>query len=205
MERTCCRGLSARSYQSCKTARSQGKRQMSSTPVVPWEFEFPSGSAIFPSITIGVFQCPPPQARFASCTPVSDRYTRSPPPGAYTNRSVSATTGLVPALRLLHAGCSWPLVNRHAAVPPPSAANSQVPVALRSTAGALNRPLPLGVDTTCPSPPWCGGTPLIAPQSSTRISASFPLCAINPPPSSTGDVDPRSVSPAFRAAVLVGV
>src|SRR5256885_8129493 len=157
-------------------ARCHGKRQMSSTPLVPWEFEFPSGSAIFPSITIGVFQCPPPQARFASCTPVSDRYTRSPPPGAYTNRRVSATTGLVPALRLLHAGCSWPLVNRHAAVPPPSAANSQVPVALRSTAGALNRPLPLGVDTTCASPPWCAVAPLIALQSSTRISPSFPLC-----------------------------
>src|SRR6266480_1647060 len=186
-------------------ARCHGKRQMSSTPLVAWEFEFPSGSAIFPSITIGVFQCPPPQARFASCTPVSDRYTRSPPPGAYTNRRVSATTGLVPALRLLHAGCSWPLVNRHAAVPPPSAANNQVPVALRSTAGALNRPPPLGVDTTCPSPPWCAVAPLIAPQSSTRISPSFPLCAINPPPSRTGDVDPTSVSLASSAAVLVGV
>src|SRR6266699_2590832 len=104
-----------------------GKRQMSSTPLVAWAFEFPSGSAIFPSITIGVFQCPPPQARSASCTPVSDRYTRSPPPGAYTNRSVSATIGLVPALRLLHTGCSWPLLNRHAAVPPPSAANNPPP------------------------------------------------------------------------------
>src|SRR5947207_12083223 len=78
--------------------RSQGKRQMSSTPLVAWAFEFPSGSAIFPSITIGLFQCPPPHARSASCTPVSDRYTRSPPPfGSYTKRSVSAMTGLVPA------------------------------------------------------------------------------------------------------------
>src|SRR5438067_685349 len=186
-------------------ARSHGKRQMSSTPLVAWEFEFPSGSAIFPSITIGVFQCPPPQARFASCTPVSDRYTRRPPPGAYTKRRVSATTGLVPALRFDQTGCSWPLVNRHAAVPPPSAANSQVPVAPRSTAGALNRPPPLGVDTTCASPPWCAVAPLIALQSSTRISPSFPLCAINPPPSRTGDVDPTSVSLASSAAVLVGV
>src|SRR2546421_10458786 len=178
---------------------------MSSTPLAACEFEFPSGSAIFPSITIGVLQCPPPEARFASCTPVSDWYTRSPPPGSYTNRRVSTTTGLVPALRLLQTGCSWPLLNRHAAVPPPSAAKSQVPVALRSTPGALHKPLPLGVDTTCPSPPWCGVTPLIAPQSSTRISPSFPLCAIKPPPSRTGAVDPRSVSPAFSAAVLVGV
>src|SRR6266513_2519317 len=178
---------------------------MSSTPLVAWAFALPSGSAIIPSITIGLFQCPPPQVRSASCTPVSDRYTRSPPPGSYTKRRVSTTTGLVPALRFPQTGCSWPLLNRHAAVPPPSAAKSQVPVAPRSTAGELNRSLPLGVDTTCPSPPWCGVTPLIAPQSSTRISASFPLCAINPPPSSTGDVDPRSVSPAFGAAVLVGV
>src|SRR5947207_2988259 len=78
--------------------RSQGKRQMSSTPLVACAFEFPSGSAIFPSITIGLFQSPPPQARTASCTPVSDRYTRSPPPGSYTKRSVSAMPGLVPAL-----------------------------------------------------------------------------------------------------------
>src|SRR5205807_10310360 len=77
----------------------QGKRQMSSTPLAAWEFEFPSGSAIFPSITIGLFQCPLPHARSASCTPVSDRYTRSPPPfGSYTKRRVSAMTGLVPAL-----------------------------------------------------------------------------------------------------------
>src|SRR5205807_10470032 len=150
---------------------------MSSTPLAAWEFEFPSGSAILPSITIGVFQCPPPQARFASCTPVSDRYTRSPPPGSYTNRSVSATTGLVPALRLLQTGCSWPLVNRHAAVPPPSAAKSQVPVALRSTAGALNKPLPLGVDTTCPSPPGRGATPPSPPRSRPPTRPAFPLRA----------------------------
>src|SRR2546423_15595605 len=105
---------------------------MSSTPLAAWEFEFPSGSAILPSITIGVFQCPPPQARSASCTPVSDRYTRSPPPGSYTKRSVSTTTGLVPALRLLQAGCSGPLLNRHAAVPPPPPAYSQVPHAVPS-------------------------------------------------------------------------
>src|SRR5438876_2047876 len=148
---------------------------MSSTPLVAWALALPSGSAIFPSIAIGLFQCPPPQVRSASCTPVSDRYTRSPPPGSYTNRRVSTTTGLVPALRLLQTGCSWPLLNRHAAVPPPSAANSQVPVALRSTAGALNRAPPLGVDTTCASPPWCAVTPLIALQASTRISPSFPL------------------------------
>src|SRR5256885_5191080 len=48
-------------------------------------------------------------------------------------------------------------------------------------------------------------TPLIALQSSTRISPSLPLCAINPPPSSTGDADPTSVSLADMAAVFVGV
>src|SRR5260370_3845766 len=163
------------------------------------------GRAILPYVTIGLFQWRPPHARTVTGAPVSGRYTRSPPPpGSYTKRRVSTTTGLVPAFGFCPTCCSWPVVNRHATVPPPSAAKTQVPTALRSTAGALNTP-PVGVDTACASPPRCGVVPAIAPQLSTRISASFPPCATRPPPSSTGDVEPRSVSLESSAPVFVGV
>ncbi len=43
--------------------------QMSRTPLVRWLFALPSGSAIIPSTTIGLFQCPLPVARLASGRP----------------------------------------------------------------------------------------------------------------------------------------
>ena len=42
-------------------------------------------------------------------------------------------------------------------------------------------------------------------QLSSRMSPSLPPCATRPPPSSTGDVEPRSASLVLSCAVLVGV
>src|SRR5207244_3371457 len=127
----------------------------------------------------------------------------APPPGSYTKRRPPATTGLVPAFPFCHSGRSSPSRSVHAAVPPLSAANSQVAALVRSTAGAVKRAAPDG--TTWRSPPRCGSVPRISPQSSSRIDPSLPPCAIKPPPSSTGDVEPKSASRASSASVLVGV
>jgi hypothetical protein len=51
------------------TPNSYGTRQMSSTPDVCRLFAFPSGSAIRPSTTIGLFQWPLPHSSSAICWP----------------------------------------------------------------------------------------------------------------------------------------
>ena len=43
---------------------------MSSTPLVLWLLALPSGSAIRPSTTIGLFQWPAPQGSVASSRPL---------------------------------------------------------------------------------------------------------------------------------------
>jgi hypothetical protein len=47
-----------------------GKVQISSTPTVACSLAFPSGSAILPSTTIGLFQWPLPHSRLAICVPL---------------------------------------------------------------------------------------------------------------------------------------
>src|SRR5690242_18511049 len=64
---------------SARRQRVYGNRQMSKTPLVECELALPSGTAIRPSATIGLFQCPPPLARLATRLPVAGSYTRSAP------------------------------------------------------------------------------------------------------------------------------
>jgi hypothetical protein len=47
-----------------------GRVQISSTPTVACSLAFPSGSAILPSTTIGLFQWPLPHSRLAICVPL---------------------------------------------------------------------------------------------------------------------------------------
>ena len=52
---------------------------MSSTLSAWCAFALPSGSAMRPSATIGLFQWPVPAGRVATALPVVGRYTWSPP------------------------------------------------------------------------------------------------------------------------------
>lgn len=56
--------------------------QMSNTPLVAWSFALPSGSAIRPSATIGLFQWPLPQSNLPSWRPLAASYTYNPPSGS---------------------------------------------------------------------------------------------------------------------------
>ena len=56
-------------------SRNQRARQMVIVPLVAWSFELPSGIAMRPSTTIGLFQCPLPQSSVASTAPVAGSYT----------------------------------------------------------------------------------------------------------------------------------
>jgi len=48
-----------------------GWRQMSSTPLVAWSFALPSGNATRPSVTIGLFQWPPPALSVVTSFPLA--------------------------------------------------------------------------------------------------------------------------------------
>ncbi len=56
-----------------------GRRQMSNTPLVRWALAFPSGSAMRPSATMGLFQWPSPASSSASSRPLVASYTYNPP------------------------------------------------------------------------------------------------------------------------------
>src|SRR6185503_378672 len=127
------------------------------------------------------------------------------PPGSYTNTNPPATTGLVPELPFRQTDVSWPPDSFQACVPPPSAANTHVPSLARQTAGAVKSALPDGVDSSCTSPPEFATVPRMSDHFNTRMCPSLPPCATSPPPSSTGDVEPRSASVLLSVCVLAGV
>ena len=146
-----------------------------------WSFASPSGSATRPSVTIGLFQWPPPAASVATSFPLAGpvdaaarrrpgrrpRAARPRPPGSCRAFPFRQTEWSRPA-----AAAPTP------ASPPPSAAISHLRFPLRHTAGAVKRSVPDGVETTCSSLPRCGLVPRSRASERSRIFPSLPPCAI---------------------------